>query len=354
MNYNTVNELKYIKTHSSPQYYATFIANNGYTNILDESVSVISDITDNTKDVNLSEWTTINSLFETNIRKYTIDELKEKCKENEIKMSGLKKQDLIEVLISSFTNIWTELKKINVNDLRSIYKTNNITERFALGNTKEFIINNIMNYNSKCSQLLFVKKIKLLNVDDKLSILPIKKSSKCKKYINCDLSEISGGTTISSSEENEEISKDVLCFKINELKKQYEMLEYEERIKQERLDEETRIKKEKLEYEERIKKDEEKKIKKQSEKSKKQFIPKNVKINVWNTHIDSNIQKHKCLCCKKSIITNTDFEVGHVISEKDGGTHEINNLRPICSSCNHSMGTTNMIEYIVKYGYYIS
>jgi 5-methylcytosine-specific restriction endonuclease McrA len=352
MSDNITNDLKFIKTNSTPQYYAAFIANNGNTNFHDENVSVISDITDNTKDVNSTEQATINLLFETTIQKYTIDELKSKCKENGIKSTGLKKQELIQCLIYSFTNIWTDLKKLNVTDLRTVYKTNDITEKFASGNTKEIVINNIMNYNSKCSNLLFVKNIKLLNVDDNSSIVPKKISSKCKKNIICDST-----TSVSSGEENEEASKDVLCFKINELKKQYERLEYEERIKQEKLNEEIKIKKEKLEYEERIKQeklDEEKRIKKQSEKSKKQFIPKNVKINVWNTHIDINIQKHKCLCCKKSIITNTDFDVGHVISEKDGGTHEINNLRPICSSCNHSMGTTNMIEYIVKYGYYIS
>ena len=37
----------------------------------------------------------------------------------------------------------------------------------------------------------------------------------------------------------------------------------------------------------------------------------------------------------------------------NGGTHEINNLRPICFACNHSMGTENMIEFVVKYGLYI-
>jgi 5-methylcytosine-specific restriction endonuclease McrA len=47
------------------------------------------------------------------------------------------------------------------------------------------------------------------------------------------------------------------------------------------------------------------------------------------------------------------FHVGHVISEKAGGTHEINNLRPICASCNHSMGSENMVDFVIKYGLYI-
>ena len=95
------------------------------------------------------------------------------------------------------------------------------------------------------------------------------------------------------------------------------------------------------------------KNKKKKLKIKKKKIPKNVKTNIWNTYIDANIPRHKCLCCKKSIILNTEFHVGHVISEFHGGTLEINNLRPICASCNYSMGTMNMVEYIIKYGYYL-
>ena len=86
---------------------------------------------------------------------------------------------------------------------------------------------------------------------------------------------------------------------------------------------------------------------------KKIAIPKKVKIDVWNTYISPNINSHLCLCCKKTIIQITDFQLGHVQSEKDGGTTEIGNLRPICSACNFSMGTTNMIEFVKKYGYYI-
>ena len=86
---------------------------------------------------------------------------------------------------------------------------------------------------------------------------------------------------------------------------------------------------------------------------KRVALPKSVRDIVWNHYIGEDINKHRCLCCKKVLITNRQFDVGHVISANDGGTHEINNLRPICSSCNHSMGTTNMIEFVKTYGYYI-
>jgi hypothetical protein len=88
-------------------------------------------------------------------------------------------------------------------------------------------------------------------------------------------------------------------------------------------------------------------------RKRKQPIPKNVRVIVWNHYIGEDIIKHRCLCCKKVVISNTSFEVGHVISDKNGGTHEINNLRPICFACNHSMGSENMIDFVVKYGLYI-
>jgi len=129
-----------------------------------------------------------------------------------------------------------------------------------------------------------------------------------------------------------------------------------------RLQEEKRLeielkKKEELRIQEanakKAKEDEEAAKLKEDAKKKKQSIPKNVRIIVWNHYISEDIIKHKCLCCKKVTISNTNFEVGHVISEKNGGTHEINNLRPICFACNHSMGTENMIDFVVKYGLYI-
>ena len=88
-------------------------------------------------------------------------------------------------------------------------------------------------------------------------------------------------------------------------------------------------------------------------KKRKASIPKKVKTDVWNTYIGADINRHRCLCCKKTIISNTDFDVGHVVSEACGGTLEIGNLRPICAACNHAMGTLNMVEFVKKYGYFI-
>lgn len=90
-----------------------------------------------------------------------------------------------------------------------------------------------------------------------------------------------------------------------------------------------------------------------SKKEPKKSIPKRLKTLVWDTYIDESIVKHRCLCCKRAMITNRDFHVGHVVSEKEGGESILDNLRPICHSCNYSMGAMNMVEFIKKCGFYI-
>jgi len=88
-------------------------------------------------------------------------------------------------------------------------------------------------------------------------------------------------------------------------------------------------------------------------KVKKQSIPKKVKDDVWNTYIGEGIAKHKCLCCKMTTIDKAKFDCGHVVSEKNGGTLSIRNLRPVCNGCNLSMGSEDMIDYVKKHEYYI-
>ena len=86
------------------------------------------------------------------------------------------------------------------------------------------------------------------------------------------------------------------------------------------------------------------------EKIKKKTIPLALKRNVWNKHIGENVGKTLCLCCKLTDITQMNFSCGHVISEFNGGNIKMDNLRPICVSCNSSMGTKNMDEFIADCG----
>ena len=67
-------------------------------------------------------------------------------------------------------------------------------------------------------------------------------------------------------------------------------------------------------------------------------ISKSLKNNVWIQHYG---EKFKCKCSVKwcaTTITPFTFEVGHNQPHSKGGTLDIDNLMPICSTCNKSMG----------------
>ena len=87
-----------------------------------------------------------------------------------------------------------------------------------------------------------------------------------------------------------------------------------------------------------------------NEKTKKKPIPLALKRNVWNKHIGETVGKTLCLCCKLTDITQMNFSCGHIISEFNGGNIKLDNLKPICVSCNSSMGTKNMDEFITDCG----
>ncbi len=87
-----------------------------------------------------------------------------------------------------------------------------------------------------------------------------------------------------------------------------------------------------------------------SNKKKKKPIPVALKRMVWNKWIGEELGKSKCLCCKLTEITMLNFSCGHIIAEANGGELKLDNLKPICGSCNSSMNTCNMNDFIKKYG----
>jgi len=308
-----------------------------------ENQSVISDITDVCTITNsissgdiIKKVDEIRAKTETELNKLTIDALKEKCKELNIPgISKLKKPELVQSLLSEYMKLWSVLSKDKkTNELKSICKTYNI--KATTGLKKEEIALLILNH---CSvNLIF--KLDFAKLQDE-------PSAKLKPE------PVTSGKTPEDDISSNNAGKPKKLTAIEELEKQRLEIESkltEELNKQKQIEEEE--KKAKLEQEQqRI--EEEKKKEKEELKKKKQSIPKQVRLIVWNHYIGEDIIKHRCLCCKKVIITNTNFDVGHVLSEKNGGTHEINNLRPICGACNHSMGTENMVDFVVKYGLYI-
>ena len=81
----------------------------------------------------------------------------------------------------------------------------------------------------------------------------------------------------------------------------------------------------------------------------KKHIPKKIKNDSWDKYIGREKGVHKCLCCFRTDIEQKDFVAGHIVSEKNGGKININNIIPICKGCNGSMGIMNMCRYIELY-----
>lgn len=78
-------------------------------------------------------------------------------------------------------------------------------------------------------------------------------------------------------------------------------------------------------------------------------IPKRIRDMVWETYIGSNLSAHRCFCCKKEMIWNTNFHCGHIVPASRGGKASVENLRPICARCNLSMSDQDMKSFIVEH-----
>ncbi len=89
----------------------------------------------------------------------------------------------------------------------------------------------------------------------------------------------------------------------------------------------------------------------QSQRYRKINIPAAVRRTVWNTYIGEEIGLTECYVGCKTKISQMTFECGHVEAESKGGLTIVENLRPICSSCNRSMGTRNMHDFMKTFGF---
>ena len=77
----------------------------------------------------------------------------------------------------------------------------------------------------------------------------------------------------------------------------------------------------------------------------KKKIPLALREQVWILYCGDKLFKHKCLVnwCE-NIMTPFNFEAGHNVPESKEGPTDLDNLRPICSKCNKSMGDTYTID----------
>jgi len=97
-----------------------------------------------------------------------------------------------------------------------------------------------------------------------------------------------------------------------------------------------------------IEKSSKKLIKKTPKKiEKRRPIDKNVKAAIWKIY-NGNIIEGKCYVCGE-LITITNFDAGHNIAVANGGDDNITNLRPLCRSCNGSMGIMDIEDYKNRY-----
>jgi hypothetical protein len=73
-------------------------------------------------------------------------------------------------------------------------------------------------------------------------------------------------------------------------------------------------------------------------KIKRKSINKSLKNNVWIQYCGKKFDSSCYVTWCKTRITPFTFEVGHDVPHSKNGTIELDNLRPICATCNKSMG----------------
>lgn len=81
-----------------------------------------------------------------------------------------------------------------------------------------------------------------------------------------------------------------------------------------------------------------------SKTQKRRAIPKRVRGLVWKAHF-GEAMTGSCFCCLKIMEALDEWHAGHIIAHANGGRDNVENLRPVCISCNLSMGTENMDDF---------
>jgi 5-methylcytosine-specific restriction endonuclease McrA len=82
------------------------------------------------------------------------------------------------------------------------------------------------------------------------------------------------------------------------------------------------------------------------DKPKRTPCPQAVKEALWRKYFGSNMDGN-CYVCKESI-KFTNFEPGHNTPASKGGKWSVTNLRPLCRTCNRSMGDKMTVEAFKK------
>ena len=81
-------------------------------------------------------------------------------------------------------------------------------------------------------------------------------------------------------------------------------------------------------------------------KKRKQNITKTTKVATWKLRFNGKINTEMCPVCNITCINPYECSFGHVLAEANGGRANANNLIPVCTSCNLSMGKTHMLTFV--------
>lgn len=77
---------------------------------------------------------------------------------------------------------------------------------------------------------------------------------------------------------------------------------------------------------------------------KKTTIPKALREALWLKYFGKEFEARCCVTWCPNSITVYDFQAGHNVPESKGGATTLENLVPICSRCNLSMGSQYSID----------
>lgn len=80
-------------------------------------------------------------------------------------------------------------------------------------------------------------------------------------------------------------------------------------------------------------------------KTIKTKITKKLKEELWKKVYGTRIRTICIISDCKNMIEKNDYQAGHIVSEFNGGSTSLENLYPICSTCNQKMSKHNWIDY---------
>jgi hypothetical protein len=80
------------------------------------------------------------------------------------------------------------------------------------------------------------------------------------------------------------------------------------------------------------------------DKRSRKTIPKKIRAQVWTNTFGSSTHG-VCHCCNSTINCLDSWHAGHIVASANGGSDTAENLRPICVSCNLSMGSEHMDSF---------